>query len=101
MCLYELTQWYDLKSEKLKRESREFYEITSSFANKTITKYLVKRAKPYVISRYIFKVKTQPKNFYYSLLLLKQPWRSTDKLLNGCEKYQAAFMLKDDLLDAV
>ncbi|KAE9542498.1 hypothetical protein AGLY_003359 [Aphis glycines] len=51
MCLYEFTQWYELKAEKPKRETRDFHEIKSSFANKTVTKYLVKRAKPYVISR--------------------------------------------------
>jgi len=91
-----------LKPEKLKRETRDFHEIKSNFANKTVTKYLVKRAKPYVISHYILKVKIQPENFYYSLLLLKQPWRSTDELLNGCETYQAFFMIKKgDLPDAV
>lgn len=96
------SHWYELKPEKLKRETRDFHEIKSNFANKTVTKYLVKRAKPYVISHYILKVKIQPENFYYSLLLLKQPWRSTDELLNGCETYQAFFMIKKgDLPDAV
>lgn len=100
--LYEFAQWYEFKPEKPKRETRELYEIKNNFAKKTVTKYLVKRAKPYVISHYIIKVKTQPENFYYSLLLLKQPWRSTDELLNGCKTYQASFMLKKgDLPDAV
>lgn len=50
----------------------------------------------------MFKVKTQPENFYYSILLLKQPWRTTNELLNGCNIYQDSFMTKkDDLPEAV
>ncbi|KAE9522577.1 hypothetical protein AGLY_016999 [Aphis glycines] len=76
-------------------------KLTEDF-KKTIELFEKRRSKPYVISHYIFKVKIEPENFNYSLVLLKQPWRWTDELLNGCETYQASFMIKKgDLPDAV
>lgn len=103
LCLYKFARWYELKPKKSSNVKKEYYEIEqTNFRNEKLVKYLVRRKKPYVISHYIFKIKTQPENFYYSLLLLKQPWRTTDELLNGYNIYQDSFMTKkDDLPEAV
>jgi hypothetical protein len=99
LCLYDFAEWYDLEAKKPKSENIEFYEIEQyNHKNQKVIKYLKKRKRGYVISHYVFKVKTQPENLYYSILLLKQPWRSTDELLQGFNTYQDAFLAKKDVL---
>lgn len=40
----------------------------------------------------MFKEKVEPENFFYSMLLLKKPWRNTDELMNNCHSYKEAFL---------
>lgn len=50
----------------------------------------------------MFKLKTQPENLFYSILLLKKPWRKPEDLLSGHKTYAEAFeAIKSDLPEAV
>lgn len=85
VCLFEFATWYDIHKDSPKRNDIEYYKM------KTGKKFAWKRKNMYLLSHYEYKVETNPEAFYYTLLLLFQPWRDTTELKNGCETYAESF----------
>lgn len=84
--LYDYAKWYDIVKTKPISKSLEYYVLDKSL-------YLKKRKRRYLINHYKCNVHTQPERYYFSLLLLFQPWRDITELQNGCDSYAEAFSL--------
>ena len=80
LCLYDFAKWYDIVNYKLKNEDAECYQIGSN-------RYVRKRKQEYLINHFKYNVETHPEKYFYSLLLLFQPWTNASELKNGCETY--------------
>ena len=61
-----------------------------------------RRQRGYLINHYKYNVHVQPERYFFSLLLLFQPWRDVDELKNGCNTYAESFhSLQSELTDAL
>ncbi|XP_067209109.1 uncharacterized protein [Linepithema humile] len=83
MSLYEFAKWFDITKIKPRNELVEFYEFND--------RYLRRRQRGYLINHYKFNPNTQPEKYFFSLLLLFQPWREFEEIRNGCNTYAASF----------
>ncbi|XP_026826365.1 uncharacterized protein LOC113562157 [Ooceraea biroi] len=84
--LYEYTKWYDITKDKPISKKIKYYVLGESL-------YLRKRKRGYLINHYEYNVHTQPERYYFSLLLLFQPWRDISELKNECDRYAETFSL--------
>ncbi|XP_014299180.2 uncharacterized protein LOC103578710 [Microplitis demolitor] len=92
LCLYDFARWYDLTKSEPKNSMTEYYEIRPSI-------YLKRRLRGYLINHYRYNVANQPENYFYSLLLLFQPWRDTEELKNGFNTYTESFKFQQHMLE--
>lgn len=84
LCLYNFAKWYDTTKTEPKNNLSEYYEIRPGL-------FLKKRLRGYLINHFRYNVANRPEDYFYSLLLLFQPWRNTDELKNGFETYTESF----------
>lgn len=82
--LYDYAKWYDITKIKPISKKIKYYVLDKSL-------YLKKRKRGYLINHYRYNVHTQPERYYFSLLLLFQPWRDINELKNECDSYAEAF----------
>lgn len=93
--LYDFAKWYDVTRIKPANTFVECYPIGPSL-------YLKRRQRGYLINHYKYNVHVQPERYFFSLLLLFQPWRDVDELKNGCNTYAESFhSLQSELTDAL
>lgn len=52
----------------------------------------------YLINHFRYNIANRPEDYFYSLLLLFQPWRNTDELNNGFETYTESFTHQQHML---
>ena len=83
-CLYNFAKWYDVITYKIKNEDVECYQMNNG-------RYARKREREHLITHFKYNVETHPEKYFYSLLVLFQPWRKTTNLKNGCETYAESF----------
>ena len=84
MCLYEFMQWYDITKIKPQSKKIKYYKLDNGY-------YLKRRQRGHLIKHYKYDVKTRPENYFFSLLLMFQPWRKMEDLKNGCDTYAESF----------
>ncbi|XP_043271252.1 uncharacterized protein [Venturia canescens] len=84
VCLYDYAKWYDIVKAMLQRKDVVFYKLNPG-------SYLRKREYGYLINHYRYDPLTKPENYFYSLLVLFQPWRCVTELKNGEETYTASY----------
>ncbi|KAL6427133.1 hypothetical protein ACFW04_008635 [Cataglyphis niger] len=84
MSLYEFAQWYDISKIKSKNEDIEYYKINNDY-------YLKRLYRGYLINHYRYDVNIQPENYFFSLLLIFQPWQKLEDLRNECDTYAESF----------
>ncbi|XP_074098875.1 ATP-dependent DNA helicase pif1-like [Cotesia typhae] len=84
LCLYNFAKWYDTTKTEPKNNLNEYYEIRPGL-------FLKKRLRGYLINHFRYNIANRPEDYFYSLLLLFQPWRNTDELKNGFETYTESF----------
>ncbi|KAL6418501.1 hypothetical protein ACFW04_012057 [Cataglyphis niger] len=84
MSLYEFAQWYNISKIKLKNEDIEYYKINNGY-------YLKRRQRGYLINHYRYGVNTQPENYFFSLLLMSQPWRKLEDIKKQYDTYAESF----------
>jgi len=53
--------------------------------------YLKQRKREYLINHYRYDVNTWPEKYFFSLLLMFQPWWKIEELKNGYDTYAASF----------
>ncbi|XP_066599998.1 uncharacterized protein [Prorops nasuta] len=54
------------------------------------------------LNHYHYNLQTQPEAYFYALLLLFKPWRNTDELKCGCDRYAEAFVsVHSELMDGL
>jgi len=53
--------------------------------------YVKRRKRGYLINHYRYDVNTWPEKYFFSLLLMFQPWRKIEELKNGYDTYAASF----------
>lgn len=92
VSLYDFAKWYDTTKDEPKNSLFEYYKLGPSL-------YLKRRTRGYLINHYRYNVSTHPENYFYSLLLLFQPWRDTEELKNGYETYTESFQYQQTMLD--
>lgn len=94
--LYSFAQNYDIVKTRPVSSEVECYEINDS------KRFLKRRANPYLINHYFYDPEQVPEKYFFSLLLLFKPWRSSDELKIGCETYTEAFnLVKEELKEGV
>ena len=54
-------------------------------------RYVTNRKREYLINHFKYNVDTHPEKYFYPLLVLFQPWKTTTNLKNGCETYAESF----------
>ncbi|XP_043267698.1 uncharacterized protein [Venturia canescens] len=81
---YDYATWYDIVKSMPQRKDVVFYQIGPD-------SYLRKRNRGYLINHYQFDPLTNPEKYFYSLLLLFQPWRCVTELKNGKETYTESY----------
>ncbi|XP_074111642.1 uncharacterized protein LOC141535587 [Cotesia typhae] len=84
LCLYNFAKWSDITKTEPKNNLNEYYEIRPGL-------FLKKRLRGYLINHFRYNIANRPEDYFYSLLLLFQPWRNTDELKNGFETYTESF----------
>ncbi|CAK1598246.1 unnamed protein product [Parnassius mnemosyne] len=94
VCLYEFARWYDVVKSEPQNNMNEYYKIGPSL-------FLKRRSRSYLLNHYRYNVANQPENYFFSLLLLFQPWRDTDELKNGYQSYTESFMNQQSMLEQI
>ncbi|XP_036140477.1 uncharacterized protein LOC118644866 [Monomorium pharaonis] len=84
MCLYKFMQWYDITKVKPQSKNIKYYKMDNGY-------YLKRRQRGHLIKHYKYDVKTRPENYFFSLLLMFQPWRKMEDLKNDCDTYAESF----------
>jgi len=84
ISLYEFAQWYDISKMKPKSKNTEYYEIDGDY-------YPKRRQRGHLINHYKYNVNAQPEKYFFSLLLMFQPWRKLEALRNECDTYAESF----------
>ncbi|XP_067215692.1 uncharacterized protein [Linepithema humile] len=84
MSLYEFAKWYDIRKAKPRNNKGEFYKMGNGY-------YLIRRQRGYLINHYKYNIKIQPENYFFSLLLMFQPWNKLEDLKNVCDTYAELF----------
>ncbi|XP_044005441.1 uncharacterized protein LOC122850347 [Aphidius gifuensis] len=93
LCLYEFAkEWDVVKSEPIS-DKVEYYILKKNDEGNPML-WVKKRSRGYLINHYMYNIKSQPKEFYFSLLFLFNPWRNTDELKTGFETFADSFNAK-------
>ena len=82
--MYDFAKSFDIVKTKPLRGNIEFYKLGEN-------KYLRKRKGDCLVNHYKYNAETQTDKFFFSLLVLFKPWRTTDELKNQCSNYAEAF----------
>lgn len=93
LSLYDFCANYDVKDQPpVYEENRTFFQVGD--------KYYWYRTRPYLISHYDYHPAREPEKYFFSLLLLFQPWRDKSELKNGCDTYTESFKKVQDFLQS-
>ncbi|KAL7304790.1 hypothetical protein TKK_0003015 [Trichogramma kaykai] len=84
-CDDEFAKWFDIQKQQPSSEF-EYYPMLGKTIN-----FCKKGKIPFIINHWKYKVDTQPKDYFYALLLLFKPWRDCEKLIDGYRNYTEAF----------